>query len=373
MSAPSPKRRARVIDGFVLAACLVGLGSSTGCIRPSVDRAMGGEVVRGRFIVPGAYAAYARGAIAEADGRLEQARADYAAAASLDDDGAEPRARLGAVLCLLRRWDEATRAFDEALERDARHALVWSERARCEFSRGHQVEAARSVERAMGLDPEAVGLSILRSEILVAMGKPEDARAELLGRLAREARSVELVDALSTLANDVDSPGLRGFSRDLTASFERSPEGLGDDRRRARSPWPGAEPTPRRPGHDARASALRAWLEGDALAAREQARARRAADPDDAEARLVELAATALLDSDLPALAQLARAYSDALREEPSAPARANAIAFDLLDEVLLRWVGPAAFNDAESEGALRNQIRKRMEPHRAHGAVDAR
>ncbi len=51
---------------------------------PPVERAYDGRVLQGRFIEPEAYAAFLRGAIAEASGNPQGAIVDYGFAARLD-------------------------------------------------------------------------------------------------------------------------------------------------------------------------------------------------------------------------------------------------------------------------------------------------
>ena len=59
------------------------------CVHPAtVERAYGGDVVQGRYVPPEAYAAFLRGALAEASGKVDDAVSSYREAAR--DDPASP-------------------------------------------------------------------------------------------------------------------------------------------------------------------------------------------------------------------------------------------------------------------------------------------
>jgi hypothetical protein len=73
---------------------------ATGCThRVTVDREYDARVVEGRFIEPEAYAAFLRGAIAEASGDSKEALAAYARAERVDPGGPEIVQRIDAVRC----------------------------------------------------------------------------------------------------------------------------------------------------------------------------------------------------------------------------------------------------------------------------------
>ena len=96
-----------------VAALAVVANLAAGCGRPSVARVVEGRAVTGDFVTSEAYAAYGRAAIAEREGRLEDAARDYAAAAD-DAEDAAVYARLGAALCALGRPDAATPPSSES-------------------------------------------------------------------------------------------------------------------------------------------------------------------------------------------------------------------------------------------------------------------
>ena len=130
----------KVARGFVLGVSLaVGACSS----RPAVDRAYSGNVVRGRFVEPGAYAAFLRGVIAEAEGRDRDALVEYGEADKLDPGSPEIDTRIGEVRCRLDPGDATAQSrFAHALSLDPRYAPAWQANAQCAVARGSK--AARS-------------------------------------------------------------------------------------------------------------------------------------------------------------------------------------------------------------------------------------
>lgn len=143
---------------------LVGaLSLASGCGRGAVARMVDGEVVSGRFIHPASYAAYVRGAVAEADGQDLAARGYYVEAASFDAEGVQIWTRLGAVLCRLGERRAADRAFERAVALEASYQPLYGARARCALRQGRVEQALKDSERAIELDPlddASVGLWI---------------------------------------------------------------------------------------------------------------------------------------------------------------------------------------------------------------------
>ncbi len=167
-----------VAVGLSLSIC-----ASAGCFHPEVVRVVDGEERRGDFVTPTAYAAYARAAIAEREGRLRDAARDYAIAA--DDSGdAAAYARLGAVACALGDAEGARRAFEEGLARDAAAAVVHRERARCALGRGSHADAAADAAIAVRVDPDDGDAVMLLTEALRGAGREAEA-----GSLVAEARA----------------------------------------------------------------------------------------------------------------------------------------------------------------------------------------
>lgn len=146
-----------------LGALVLASAAAAGCGRaPQVERAYNGDIVRGRFVQPAAYAAFLRGAIAEAGGHLNDALVAYEQAQDLDPDSAEIAARIGAVRCRADVRDPgADRAFDRASRLDPAFARAWTERARCADARGDAAAAHRAAARAAQLDPRADAANVL--------------------------------------------------------------------------------------------------------------------------------------------------------------------------------------------------------------------
>ncbi len=129
---------------------------------PLVERAYDGHVVEGRFIEPGAYAAFLQGAIAEASGDLPAALAQYERANRSDGAGPETWARIGAVRCAADARDpRADDAIGHALSIDPNYAGAWTAKARCALARKDEAGAAAAAHRAAALDPSADGANAL--------------------------------------------------------------------------------------------------------------------------------------------------------------------------------------------------------------------
>ncbi len=151
------------VSAVRLSVLLMALFVVAGCRRGEVARVVDGEVVSGRFIHPASYAAYARGAFAEADGQDLAAREHYLEAASLDAHGVQIWTRLGAVLCRLGDRRASDRAFERAVALEANYQPVYGARARCALRQGRVEQALKDSERAIALDPlddASVGLLI---------------------------------------------------------------------------------------------------------------------------------------------------------------------------------------------------------------------
>jgi tetratricopeptide (TPR) repeat protein len=150
----------------VLAAFRVAFGVAIGvaigacAAQPSVDRVYGGEVVRGRFVEPEAYATFLRGAIAEAAGKTQDAITEYERAARLDPRSPEIWTRIGALQC---PSETADASFRRALDLDRGSARAWAAMAACATARGRSAEAQSDAEHAASLDTAARGEGALRS------------------------------------------------------------------------------------------------------------------------------------------------------------------------------------------------------------------
>jgi len=152
-----------------------------GCVASSpVERRYDGRVLQGRFVEPKAYAAFLRGAIAEAGGGVADAIAAYEAAAELDAGGTESWTRLGAVRCGADPRDRrADDAFGRALRLDGLSARTWEAMAKCAHLRGDGAGARAAAERAASLDAAADDANVLLAES-AAPGHDSMARDQLV-------------------------------------------------------------------------------------------------------------------------------------------------------------------------------------------------
>jgi tetratricopeptide (TPR) repeat protein len=316
------------------------LFAASACGPPTVVRSAGGELLRGRFISPQAYEAYARGALAEAEGRLRFAAAAYHRAAQIDPDGPEAWTRLGAVLCKEKDASGAEDAFVEAERADAGYAPLYRERARCDLASGRLEAALAASEQAMVLDPEDEDTALLRARILTQNAQPDQAIRELFARLVAGPKRTRVAALLFELATDAGDAGAAHFARSIleAAPPEKplSPEAREAgargklDAALARGDLAGA----RRLGIDARVTpggiALRAAASGQAALANEQARLVLEADPKDVDA------AVALLAAGTPSAAGIPPTPS-------SASATLSRLGRLVLVEAIYRRVGPEA------------------------------
>jgi tetratricopeptide (TPR) repeat protein len=171
------------------------------CVRvPIVERGYDGHVVDGRFIEPEAYAAFLRGASAEASGDVKGALAAYAEAARFDSSGAEIWTRIGDVRCRADPRDaQADASFARALQLDADDAHAWAGKATCALARGDLVGAHAAAQRAAELDATADGANVLLAHTAVP-AQSQAARAALVA-LTVTARDPTLAwEALATWA-----------------------------------------------------------------------------------------------------------------------------------------------------------------------------
>src|SRR5262245_58518004 len=129
--------------------------SSVACrVEPEVTRIVDGRTLEGAFVEPEAYAAYLRGAIAEARGDDGEALRAYAEAARRDPADPEVWTRVGAARCKLSPRDaEADRAIERALAADPRYAPAWAARAQCSELRGKGPRDGEAAQRAAEAEP----------------------------------------------------------------------------------------------------------------------------------------------------------------------------------------------------------------------------
>jgi tetratricopeptide (TPR) repeat protein len=160
--------RSRSRSGAALAFALVGCAHG-----PIVERAYGGLVIDGRFIEPEAYAAFLRGAIAQASGDTNGALTAYEEAVRVDPSGPEIWTRLAEVRCSSNPRDaRASEALTRALALDGRYARAWEAGAKCALRRGDPRTALSAARRATDLDPSADGATAVLARQLGASKSP---------------------------------------------------------------------------------------------------------------------------------------------------------------------------------------------------------
>jgi hypothetical protein len=188
---------------------------------PPVERVYGGRMVSGRYIEPEAYAAFLRGAIAEAVGDVRSAIAAYEVAAELDPRGAEIWTRIGAVRCAADPRDRrADDAFGRALAMDDAAGRTWEAKAQCAFVRGDGAGSRAAAIRAAELDASADG-----AIVLLARGAGAENGAATRERLVSlTLTSRDRVAAWDALARWAESHGdvvLWARALEVVAPFDR--------------------------------------------------------------------------------------------------------------------------------------------------------
>jgi hypothetical protein len=314
-----------------------------------VQRAYDGHVVQGRFIMPEAYAAFLRGAAAEASGDLRGALEAYEEASKLDSTGAEIWTRIGEVRCRANPRDAlADESFARALGRERTYARAWAARAKCALARGDVAGARAAAAQAAELDPSADGANVLLAST-APPAQSDTTRAALLALTVTARDPVLAWGALAAWAEEHgDVPSwsralkeiarISSDRRDEVARGAEELAGLGQvwEAREVAAAAADAEARPLAPRHalaarlavdeaithkDAGAvsrratrvrvpldeAAGRALLMGNRLLARELALAVEGADPTAVGARLVLVASD---ETDLVGAAQDARSQA---------------------------------------------------------------
>ncbi|MBK6516332.1 MAG: tetratricopeptide repeat protein [Polyangiaceae bacterium] len=193
------------------ASALLALAAlAMGCVGRTVTRSADGIVYEGRYISARAYEAYARGVIAEADGRLEEAIRAFRVASDLDDEGPEAPTRLGAVLCRRGDKDEAADAFEDAIDEDPTYAAAYRERARCALASEDPGLAIESAELASILDPDDVDAALLHVAGLERVGRYRDAARLVVARIVGGQRSASMGERLQVIAAKTRTAASRG-------------------------------------------------------------------------------------------------------------------------------------------------------------------
>jgi hypothetical protein len=226
--------------GGLRAAMLAFLGAAcVACAHPwVVERAYGGDVVEGRYVAPEGYAAFLRGAIAQAEGRQVEALRGYRDAAERDPGSPEPWTRMAEVRCSMagRHVDHLARApegrpgevangeraLDRALALAPGYAPAWAVRAACAEARGDGRTAREAAARAAELDPRGDGANILLARSAEGVAASADARAVLVALTVTAADPVAAWNALALWAEAHGDVAL--WARALVELARRAPE-----------------------------------------------------------------------------------------------------------------------------------------------------
>lgn len=328
-----------------LGGCMLGLPLVAACsaFGGGVTRVVDGQVQEGPFIGPDAYAAYARGALLEAQEQYPEAEQAYTEALELDPNSVGVWTRLGSVRCAGGRPDAAG-AFERAERLEPAFAALWYERGRCSLRRNEPRRANEAALRALSLDPLHLPTTTLVVETFVQLKQTQSAlryldaaialyphvsalthwkHAILEGRgaadAARAASRPKLEEVDRALLNDTSDA-----ARELALALDLAESELA-----------------------ARAVAL-----GKTKAGRKQAQHVQQADPADGTAWVTLLSSADLLRDEV-----LYEATLNALDEEPTAP---SSLAVVLLGELLKRRVGSdaaRAWLDAAVAGVPENPL----------------
>ena len=159
---------------------------ASACARgPNVERLYGANVVQGHSIESEAYAAYLRGAIAEAAGDAKGALSAYKEAARLDPRGTEIWTRIATMRCALSPRDpDVDDALSRALALDDTSAVALTAKARCAMARKDPAGARVAAQRAAESNPAADAANLL----LASEARQGKAARERLVALTATAR-----------------------------------------------------------------------------------------------------------------------------------------------------------------------------------------
>lgn len=194
----------RVACMFIVAALgVAGAAGALGCVgNPNVTRVVDGRVVVGAYVEPEAYAAFLRGAMAEAAGDLPGALAAYEEAARIDDADPEIWTRIAAVRCRVSAGDMKARyAAARALAIDPDWGAAYAVRAQCEAARGEdRVEVERDARKAADEEPADVDAQVALAHAEGRRVEGDAARDRLVALTLRFARNAVAWEALAAWA-----------------------------------------------------------------------------------------------------------------------------------------------------------------------------
>jgi len=182
-------RRQAVIAGWGLWAGL--LVAQAGCsaigLRHDVDRA---KPNREQAAQIQQISADAQAAIDHGD--FERARVELLQLATQAPESPEAIQRLGAVLMLERRFDEAEACFRSALKCEPDYVLALIGLGEAEAQRGDLANALKRFETAIEIDPYRSHAHFDKGRLLEAMGQPDGALAEYFRALEFDSNNAEI-------------------------------------------------------------------------------------------------------------------------------------------------------------------------------------
>lgn len=158
---------------------VAGCGATQG-----TQRVFAGQTVAGPYIEPQAYAAYAEGSYLEARGDWTGAERAYQRALARDRDSPGIWTRLGVIACR-RNLELALEHFQTDGVSKA-YAPAWAERARCLREHRDALGALDSARRAVLLDPDNAVANLLIADVYSAQAQPSRASAWLFAWLLRD-------------------------------------------------------------------------------------------------------------------------------------------------------------------------------------------
>lgn len=170
--------------GLVVACVL----SSLGC-QPAhtTQRVYDGQSFDGPYIEPETYAAYAEGSYLEARGEWREAEHAYRRALARDSKSPAIWTRLGVIACQAELKRALGNFQTDGVSRE--YAPAWAERAHCLHRHGKREDALESARRAILLDPGNARANLLIADVYRELSRPEKSRAWLFAWLLRDPRA----------------------------------------------------------------------------------------------------------------------------------------------------------------------------------------
>ncbi len=134
----------------------------------------------------------------------------------------------GWFLCQLKRWNEATAQFEQALAQPQYRgpARTWLVKGVCEARAQQPAEAERSLLKAFELDPANPAIAINLGEVLLRNGQAERARfyVKRVNANAEQSNSQSLWLALRIERRLSNSTAVTELAQELRKRFPQSPE-----------------------------------------------------------------------------------------------------------------------------------------------------